>query len=58
MFWPKIAKLINQGVAAALFLSRCLNNFENENIFFCVKSAEIDMGGQFWIEKNDSGHKN
>ena len=26
--------------------------------FVCLKIVEIDMGGQFWVKKNDSGHKN
>ena len=47
-----------RGVAAALFSSRRPKNFENEKFFLCLKIAEIDMGGQFWVEKNDSGHKN
>ena len=51
-------KLVNQGVAAALFLSRRLKNFEDEQIFVCLRIAEIDMGGQCWVEKNGSGHKN
>ena len=50
-------------VPAALFSLRRLKNFENENIFLCLKIAEIDIGGggggvQFWVGKNDSGHKN
>ena len=53
-----LAKLIDQGVAAVLFSSRHPKNLENENIFLCLEIAEIDMGGQFWVEKNDSGHKN
>ena len=40
-----LAKLINQGVAAALFSSRHLKNFENEKIFLCLKIAEIDIEG-------------
>ena len=58
IFWPNfgtfktfsdqiLAKLINHGVAAALFLSRYLNNFGNERIFFHLKIAEIDMGVNF-----------
>ena len=37
-----------------------MSNFENEKIFLCLKVTEIDMGGggQFWVEKNESGHKN
>ena len=50
-------ELINQGGCCFSFL-----NFENEKMFLCLKIAEIDMGGggrgQFWVEKNDSGHKN
>ena len=46
-----------RGVAAALFSLRRPKNFENEKFFLCLKIAEIDMGGQFWVEKNDSGHK-
>ena len=52
-----LAKLVNQGVAAALFSSTRPKNFENENIFLCLKIVEIDMGGQFWVEKNESGQK-
>ena len=31
-----------------------------KKIFLCLKIAGIDTGGggQFWVEKNDSGHKN
>ena len=47
MFYQMVAKLINEGVAAALFSSRRLKNFENENIFLCLKIAEIDMGVNF-----------
>ena len=54
----KIDQSGGEGVAAALFSSRRLENFENEKIFLCLKIAEINMGGQFWVEKNDSGHKN
>ena len=31
------------GVAAALFLLRHLKNFENEEMFLCLKIAENDM---------------
>ena len=54
-----LAKLINQGgCAAALFASRRPKNLQNEKNFLCLEIAEIGMGGQFWVEKNDSGHKN
>ena len=59
-----MTKLINQGggggggVAAALFSSRCPENFENEKIFLSLKIVEINMEGQFWVDKKDSGHKN
>ena len=46
-----------RGVAAALFSLRRPKNFENEKFFLCLKIAEIDVGGQVWVEKNDSGHK-
>ena len=52
-----LAKLMNQRVAAALFLLRHPKNLQNEKIFLYLKIAEIDMGGQFWVEKNDSGQK-
>ena len=51
------AKLMNQGVAAALFSLRHPKNLQNEKNFIYLKIAEIDMGGQFWVEKNDSGQK-
>ena len=37
--------------------SKRLKNFENEKLFFCLEIAEIDRESQFWVEKNDSGHK-
>ena len=52
-----LAKLVNQGVAAAPFSLRRPKNFENEKIFLNLKIAKIDMGGrgsildrkeQFW----------
>ena len=39
-----LAKLVNQGVAAALFSSRPLKKFENEKNFLYLKIAKIDMG--------------
>ena len=42
-----LAKLINHGVAAALFSSRHLSNFGNERIFLHLKIAKIDMGVNF-----------
>ena len=41
-----------QGDSAALFSPRRLENFEN-----AWKMMKLTRG-QFWIEKNDSGHKN
>ena len=49
--------MANHGVAAALSSSRRPKKFENEKIFICLKIAELDMGGHFWIEENESGHK-
>ena len=45
------------GVDAALFSARRPKNLQNEKIFLCLEIAEIDTGGQFWVEQNDSGHK-
>ena len=47
-----------KGIAAAIVPSRRPQNLQNEKIFLYLEIAEIDMGGQFWVEKNDSGHKN
>ena len=33
------------------------NILKMKKIFLCLKIAEIDMGDQFWVEKNGSGHK-
>ena len=52
-----LAKFVSQGVAAALFSSIPHKNFENEN-FLCLKIDEVDKGCQFWVKKNESGHKN
>ena len=46
-----LAQLINQGVAAAHFSSRCPKNLQNGKIFVHLEIAEIDMRGQekrFW----------
>ena len=60
MFWPNFSKIDQSGggggVDAALFSSRRPKSLQNEKIFLCLKIAEIDLGGQFWV--NDSGHKN
>ena len=53
-----LAKLINQGVATALFSSKRTQNFKYEKIFLCLKIVKIDKGGQYWVGENDSGHKN
>ena len=46
-----LAKLINEGVDAALFSSRHPKNFENEKNFLCLKIAEIDMGVNFGLRR-------
>ena len=62
MFWPNFSK-INQSreggacLFAALFSSKRPKNFDNEKIFHCLRIAEMDMGSQVWVDKNDSGHK-
>ena len=58
MLLPNFSKIDQSVVAAALFSSKRSKNFENETIFLCLKIAGIDMRGQFWVEKNKSGHKN
>ena len=52
-----LAKLVNRGVAAALFSSRRLKNFENENTFLCLKVAEIDVGVNFGSKRTNLGIK-
>ena len=52
-----LTKLINQGGCCCSFSLRRLKNFENEKNFLCLKIAEIDMTGQFWVAKNDFRHK-
>ena len=42
-----LEKLINRGVAAALFSSRCLKNFEDEKVVLYLKIAKMDMGVNF-----------
>ena len=48
-----LAKLISEGVAAALLSSRRPKNFENEKIFFCLKIAEIDLGVNFGSKRTN-----
>ena len=38
-------------------LTAANQNLENEKIFLFLEIVEIDMGGQRWVERNDSGHK-
>ena len=53
------ATLVYQwGCCCSLLIETSQKFFENEKFFLCFKIAEIDMGSQFWVEKNDSGHKN
>ena len=46
------------GTCTCSFLIETSQKFSNEKMFLCLKIAEIGMGGQFWVEKNDFGHKN
>ena len=48
-----LAKLVNQGVAAALFSSGRPKNFENEKIVIRLKIAEIDMGVNFGSKRTN-----
>ena len=45
------------GVAATLLSLRHSKNFENKKFPFASKLLKL-TGGQFWVEKNESGHKN
>ena len=53
-----LAKLINQGGCCCSFAIETSQKFWKWKNFLCLKIVEIDMGSQFWVEKNDSGHKN
>ena len=53
-----LAKLVNQEGCCCSFLIETSQKFWKWKIFLFLKIVEIDMGGQFWVEKNDSGHKN
>ena len=54
-----LAKFMDQGGCCCSFLiETSRKNLQDEKNFLCLEIAEIDMGGQFWAEKNDSGHKN
>ena len=57
-FGQILAKLVNQGGCCCSFLIETSKKFENKKFFLCLNIVEIDMGGQFWVKKNDSGHKN
>ena len=46
------------GVFAALLSSRRLKNVENQNLFLCLKIAEIDIDrGSIFGREERSGHK-
>ena len=47
-----LEKMISQGGCCCSFLIET-----SQKIFIYLESAEIDMEGQFWVEKNDSKHK-
>ena len=48
-----LVKWINQGGCCCSFLIETSKKFWK--MFFCMKTAEIDMRGQFWVEKNAVG---
>ena len=58
-FGQILAKLVNQRGCYSSFLFETSQKLENEKVFLCLKIAKIDIGGrgQFWVEKNDTGHK-
>ena len=48
MFWPNFSKIDQSGgVAAVLFSLRRPKNLQNEKIFLCLETAEIDVGVNF-----------
>ena len=57
-FWPNFSKIGQSGGCCCSFLIETSQKILNEKFFLCLKLAQIDTGGQFWVEKNDSGHKN
>ena len=55
-----LAKLVNRGGGGGEG-RRLLVLFSHRHfskLFLCMKIAEIDMVGQFWVEKNECGLKN
>ena len=58
-FCPHFSKIGQSGGLLLLFPHRDMPKIlKMKKFFLCLKIAEIDKGGQFWVEKNDSGHKN
>ena len=52
------AKLVNQGGCCCSFLIETSQKFWKWKIFPMLENCWNWHGGQFWVEKNDSGHKN
>ena len=53
-----LAKLVNQGGCCCSFLIETSQKFWKWKIFPMLENCWNWHGGQFWVEKNDSGHKN
>ena len=57
MLQPTFSKIGESGGLLLLFSHRDVLKILKIKNFLCLKIREIDMEGQFWVEKNDSGHK-
>ena len=58
MFWPNFSKIVHSGGLLLFSLRDVPKNLQNDKILLYLEIAEIDTGDQFWVQKNDSGHKN
>ena len=58
MFWSNFSKIDQSGGCCCCFLIETSQKVTKWKSFLHLEIAEIDMGSQFWVEKNDSGHKN
>ena len=59
VLWANSSEIGRQGGLLLLYSHQDIfKNFEKEKIFLYLEIAKIDMGSQFWAEKNNSGHKN
>ena len=55
MFWPNLNKIDQSGGLLLLFSHRDVpKTYKMKKIFLYLEIAEIDMVGQFGVDKNDS----